>query len=140
MLSVLLGVNVDTMVTNAKTNATFIRKRAVQYPWVHACKPKELNPSTKANGFLGSRPIIFNAPGVEVSIPALTHKGLYTKLSYHPAKGHARSSTICAKGNGFLGSRPVISNVPGRGMSMPHKLQDWLSFAMSEHNDSCVSL
>ena len=140
MLSVLLGVNVDSIVANAWTNSTFIRKRAVQYPWVHACKPKELNPSTKANGFLGSRPVIFNAPGVEVSIPAPTHKGLYTKVSYHPVKGHARSSTICAKGNGFLGSRPVISNAPGPGMSMPHKLQDRLSFAMSEHHDSCVSL
>ena len=65
---------------------------------------------------------------------------IYKKLSYHPVKGHARSSTICAKGNGFLGSRPVISNAPGRGMSMPHKPQDRLSFAVSEHNDSRVSL
>ena len=37
-----------------------------QYLWVHAWTANELNRNTKANGFFGSRPVVSNAPDLEV--------------------------------------------------------------------------
>ena len=70
-----------------------MRQSADQHPWVHAWRDEEHNPRAKAKGFLGSGPVISNAPGCEVRIPAPTHKGLYTKLSTTQWMGPARSST-----------------------------------------------
>ena len=59
-------------VTNACTNSRYIRKPAAQHPWAHAWRPNELNPRAKAKGFSSSRPVIPNAHGPGVSIPAPT--------------------------------------------------------------------
>ena len=60
-----------------------------QYTRVHAWRPKELNPRAKANGFLGSRPVISNAPGPEVITAAdcADRKVRHSKGTPHAERG-----------------------------------------------------
>ena len=74
-------IDITIVFTNACANSRYMRQSADQHPWVHAWRDEEHNPRAKAKGFLGSGPVISNAPGCEVRIPAPTHKGLYTQLS-----------------------------------------------------------
>ena len=67
----LLVVNVDWI-----DIATVFRKR-VHNSNIHP----RANPRAKANGLLGSRPVISNAPGSKVSFPAPTQKGFLYKAS-----------------------------------------------------------
>ena len=74
---------------NAWTNSRYVRKAAAQYSWVPAWRTKDLNPRAKANGFLGSRPVISNAPGREVITAAdcADRKVRHSKGTPHAERG-----------------------------------------------------